>query len=77
MKFHEEALNNVTKSRRDEATLSAALGQHLFSQLITGNKFVVDENAPRKVEKCPCRQKECGKSIEAGCTAIGMIWQIF
>ena len=56
----------------DEARITAVMAQHLFSQLIPGNKYCIDNTSKNLPKVCPCQQPNCGKEIKAGCTALGM-----
>lgn len=71
-KHHQEALSDM-KIVGDTATLTAVMAQHLFSPLIAGNDYVIDnrsENLPRCMY-CPCEKENCKALMNSGCTALG------
>lgn len=71
-KHHQEALSDM-KGVGDTATLTAVMAQHLFSPLIAGNDYVIDnrsENLPRCMY-CPCEKENCKALMNSGCTALG------
>lgn len=61
----------MKKKGGDEARITAVMAQHLFSQLIPGNKYCIDNRSKNLPKVCPCQQPDCGKEIKAGCTALG------
>lgn len=62
----------MKKKGGDEARITAVMAQHLFSQLIPGNKYCIDNRSKNLPKVCPCQQPDCGKEIKAGCTALGI-----
>ncbi|KAK3089715.1 hypothetical protein FSP39_005833 [Pinctada imbricata] len=74
--YHQKAIANYKKSKGDESGLSAVLAEHYFSLLIPDRSYLVDENASRKHDKCPCKVSTCKKRIKIGNTAIGssLVW---
>ncbi|XP_078329218.1 uncharacterized protein LOC111115785 [Crassostrea virginica] len=71
IEYHQNAIYNVKRKRGDEARITAVMAQHLFSQLIPGNKYCIDNRSKNLPKVCPCQQPNCGKEIKAGCTALG------
>nr|XP_022310336.1 uncharacterized protein LOC111115785 [Crassostrea virginica] len=71
IEYHQNAIYNVKRKGGDEARITAVMAQHLFSQLIPGNKYCIDNTSKNLPKVCPCQQPNCGKEIKAGCTALG------
>jgi hypothetical protein len=59
------------KGAGDEARLTAVMVQHLFSHLIAGNDYVIDNRSKSLPKYCPCEKENCKALIKNGCTALG------
>lgn len=71
IEYHQNAIYNVKRKGGDTASVTAVMAQHLFSQLIPGNKYCINNRSRNLPNVCPCQQPNCGKDIKAGCTALG------
>lgn len=71
IEYHQNAIYSVKRKGGDRASVTAVMAQHLFSQLIPGNKYCINNRSKNLPNVCPCQQPNCGKEIKAGCTALG------
>lgn len=71
IEYHQNAIYSVKRRGGDRASVPAVMAQHLFSQLIPGNKYCINNRSKNLPNVCPCQQPNCGKEIKAGCTALG------
>ncbi|XP_069131447.1 uncharacterized protein [Argopecten irradians] len=67
-RMHGKAIKEISQTSDETSTsLTVALAQHLFSQLIPNKNYLVDGMAEKLPEKCP----HCQANIEAGNTSLG------
>lgn len=71
IEYHQNAIYSVKRKGGDTASVPAVMAHHLFSQLIPGNKYCINNRSRNLPNVCPCQQPNCGKEIKAGCTALG------
>ncbi|XP_052710562.1 uncharacterized protein LOC128184951 isoform X2 [Crassostrea angulata] len=71
IEYHQNAIYSVKRKGGDTASVTAVMAHHLFSQLIPGNKYCINNRSRNLPNVCPCQQPNCGKEIKAGCTALG------
>ncbi|XP_069115077.1 uncharacterized protein [Argopecten irradians] len=65
---HEKALQKIIDSGNGERSVTVALGQHIFAQLIPNKDYVVDQQSRQIPEVCTCG---CKAKILKGNTALG------
>ena len=71
IRFHEKAIYDMVQTGGDVDT-TAVMTQHLFSQLIPGQEYVIDSRMEFLPDVCSCDEKSCKQKIKAGCTSLGL-----